>query len=95
MSYTLTLSKNSTKEEHVFITVQAAITLYEVAIYSALDGAFTAKFVNKTVAKGAWIFLYPGMCAVDVKEDWETDFQWSDDDRLKIRPYLKEQYRQA
>lgn len=92
MNYTLTLSTNSTQVEHVFITVQAAITFYEEILWPALDLAFTAKLANNAVAKGTWIFLCPGMRAVDVEEDLETVFQWSDDDRLKVRPYLKERY---
>lgn len=92
MNYTLTLSKNDAQEEHVFTTVEVAISFYEKKLDSVSGETITAKLANNAIAKGTWIYLSPGMCAIEIKEDLETVFQWADDDRLKIRPYLKERY---
>ena len=92
VNYTLTLSSDSALEEHVFTTVEAAINFYEEVLNSSLGWGGAAKLANNAVAKCTWIFLCSGMCAIEIKEDLETVFHWSDDDRLKVRPYLKERY---
>jgi len=43
--------------------------------------------------QGTYVDIHPGMTAQSAKQELESVWEWAAEDRLKVRPCLKERYR--
>lgn len=91
MPYVLSIEARASCEHH-FDSVDQAITFYDRLVRDENRDAIF-RVTLRSSRQGTHVDLYPGMTPQSATLELETVWEWAPDDRLKIRPVLKERYR--
>ncbi|PZP09377.1 MAG: hypothetical protein DI621_06675 [Pseudomonas protegens] len=94
MTYRLSLSGFQDAVEH-FHTVVEALDFYESLQEREREGGApgAGRAELHCLQRNTFVVLLPGISVQTVTEELETVWEWAPEDRLKIRPMLKERYR--
>ena len=75
----------------VFDHESDAIAHYEAVLFDTGDHFHNAKLT--CTERNTFVSMFPGITGETVTSELETVCEWAPEDRLKIRPVLKERYR--
>lgn len=92
MTYRLSLSGFQDAVEH-FHTVIEALAFYESLQEREGDAPGAGRAELHCLQRNTFVVLLRGISVQTVTEELETVWEWAPEDRLKIRPMLKERYR--
>lgn len=92
MPYVLSLSDQEGSDRH-FQSVTDAMAFYETLQSHEGGSRLNGSEELRCSERNTFVTLFPGLSVQTVTSELESVWEWAPEDRLKIRPILKERYR--